>query len=91
VRGFIGSERQAGDSGTAAMLYMSMQPSAKEAPTKRFRSESRPPIVVPGTRFSLAPDGKSFVYTTERRKYGLWMLQGYEEPGWLARLSGSLK
>ena len=31
--------------------------------------------------FSLAPDGKSFVYSTEKRRINLWMLEGYRQPG----------
>ena len=43
------------------------------------------------TRFSLAPDGKSFVYSTEKSRLDLWMLQGYRQPGWLSGFSGLLK
>jgi serine/threonine protein kinase/Tol biopolymer transport system component len=35
----------------------------------------------PGIRFSMAPDGKSFVYCTARYGDDLWMLQGYRLPG----------
>jgi serine/threonine protein kinase len=38
-------------------------------------------------RFSLAPDGKSIVYSTPKYRNDLWMLQGYRQPGWLSRLS----
>jgi eukaryotic-like serine/threonine-protein kinase len=38
---------------------------------------------IPGIRFSLAPDGKSFVYSTAKSKRDIWMLQGFSEPGWL--------
>ncbi|MGB6133291.1 MAG: protein kinase [Acidobacteriaceae bacterium] len=41
-------------------------------------------------RFSLAPDGKSFVYSTSKYRSELWMLQGYRQPGWLGRFSGIL-
>ena len=34
-----------------------------------------------GVRFSLAPDGKSFVYGTIKKEHDLWMLQGYRQPG----------
>ena len=37
---------------------------------------------VPGIRFSLAPDGKSFVYGTAKERIDIWMLQGYRQPGW---------
>jgi serine/threonine protein kinase/WD40 repeat protein len=42
-------------------------------------------------RFSVAPDGKSFVYTTSKLRTDLWMLQGYRQPGWLDRFSSDLK
>ncbi len=32
-------------------------------------------------RFSLAPDGKSFVYSVDKDRSDLWMLQGYRQPG----------
>jgi len=35
----------------------------------------------PGIRFSLAPDGKSFVYAVSQRRDDLWMLTGYRQPG----------
>jgi serine/threonine protein kinase/Tol biopolymer transport system component len=34
-----------------------------------------------GIRFSLAPDGKSFVYGTGREREDLWLLTGYRLPG----------
>jgi Tol biopolymer transport system component len=45
----------------------------------------------PGIQFSLAPDGKSMVYSTLKQRSDLWMLQGYSQPGWLSRFSGLLK
>ena len=38
-------------------------------------------IVSPDIRFSLAPDGKSFVYSTSRHRTDLWMLQVSRQPG----------
>ena len=38
----------------------------------------------PGIRFSLAPDGKSVIYSTSKSRSDLWMLQGYRQPGWLS-------
>jgi eukaryotic-like serine/threonine-protein kinase len=43
-----------------------------------------------GVRFSLAPDGKSFVYSTATNRKDLWMLQGYRQPGWWGRISDAL-
>jgi hypothetical protein len=41
----------------------------------------------PGIRFSLAPDGKSFVYATGKTKSNLWLLEGFApKTGLLARL-----
>jgi hypothetical protein len=41
----------------------------------------------PGIRFSLAPDGKSFVYSTRTFKRNLWMLEGFApKTGILAHL-----
>jgi hypothetical protein len=53
-----------------------------------FRPESD---FTPGIRFSLAPDGKTFVYSTAKSKRDIWMLQGFSEPGWLSRISDTLK
>ena len=44
----------------------------------------------PGIRFSLAPDGKSFVYSTATNRKDLWMLTGYRQPGWWGRISDAL-
>jgi serine/threonine protein kinase len=43
-----------------------------------------------GVRFSLARDGKSFVYGTNNERKDLWMLQGYRQPGWRGRISDAL-
>jgi hypothetical protein len=45
----------------------------------------------PGIRFSLAPDGKSLVYSTYVARDDLWMLQGYRQPSWSARISDALQ
>jgi serine/threonine protein kinase len=37
--------------------------------------------LIPGIRFSLAPDGKSMVYSTTKDRIDLWMLTGYRRPG----------
>ncbi len=42
--------------------------------------------LTPGIRFSLAPDGRSFVYAVLKQKSNLWMLKGFEpKTGLLAR------
>lgn len=41
----------------------------------------------PSIRFSLAPDGKSFVYSSYHRNEVLWLFEGFAPPrGLLARL-----
>jgi len=44
----------------------------------------------PGIRLSMAPDGKSFVYSTAYYRQDLWMLTGYRQPGWWGRISDAL-
>jgi Tol biopolymer transport system component len=44
----------------------------------------------PGIRLSLAPDGKSILYPTIRRSSSLWMLEGFDQPGWLDWLREAL-
>jgi Tol biopolymer transport system component/DNA-binding winged helix-turn-helix (wHTH) protein len=39
-------------------------------------------LFYPGIRFSLAPDGKSIVYSTTNDTTDLWMLQGLRPPTW---------
>ena len=45
----------------------------------------------PGLRFSMAPDGKSFVYPTPNYKLDLWMLRGYRQPAWWSQISDALR
>jgi serine/threonine protein kinase/WD40 repeat protein len=40
----------------------------------------------PGIRLSLSPDGKSILFPSLRRTSSLWMLEGFDPPGYLARL-----
>ncbi len=40
----------------------------------------------PGVRLSLSPDGKSILYPAVRSASSLWMLEGFDPPGWLDRL-----
>jgi serine/threonine protein kinase/Tol biopolymer transport system component len=44
----------------------------------------------PGIRFSMAPDGKTFVIPTAYNRADLWILTGYRQPGWRARISEAL-
>jgi hypothetical protein len=40
----------------------------------------------PGIRLSLSPDGKSILFPAIRRSSSLWMLEGFDSPGWLDEL-----
>jgi hypothetical protein len=42
-------------------------------------------------RFSLAPDGKSFVYGTVKIRNDLWMLTGYPQPGLWNQIKDALR
>lgn len=41
-------------------------------------------------RLSMAPDGKTFAYSTWYYREDLWMLTGYRQPGWRGRISDAL-
>ena len=59
-----------------------------EKPLGQLSREFRPlSNLHPAIRFSMAPDGKSFIYGTGRFNSNLWMLQGFApKAGLLARL-----
>jgi hypothetical protein len=40
----------------------------------------------PGIRLSVSPDGKSILYPAIRRSSSLWMLEGFDHPGWIEEL-----
>jgi hypothetical protein len=40
----------------------------------------------PGIRFSLAPDGKSIVYSVNEERSSLWLLEGFQQPSIFQRL-----
>ena len=40
----------------------------------------------PGVRLSLSPDGKSILYPVVRRTFSLWMMEGFDQPGWMDEL-----
>ncbi len=40
----------------------------------------------PGIRLSLSPDGKSILYPATRGTSSLWMMEGFDQPGWVDRL-----
>jgi hypothetical protein len=37
----------------------------------------------PGLRLSLSPDGKRILYPTYKFQTSLWMLEGFQRPGWM--------
>jgi eukaryotic-like serine/threonine-protein kinase len=45
----------------------------------------------PSIRFTLAPDGQSLVYAVSNTRDDLWMLQGFQPPGWRNRMSYLLR
>ena len=40
----------------------------------------------PGIRLSVSPDGKSILFPARRRSSSLWMLEGFDQPGWVDNL-----
>ena len=40
----------------------------------------------PGVRLSLSSDGKSILYPVARRTFSLWMMEGFDRPGWVDQL-----
>ena len=63
----------------------------KQKVIKELSSDLSPEsLSTAGVRFSLAPDGKSFVYSTADNRKDLWMLTGYRQPGWWGRLAEAL-
>jgi len=54
----------------------------KQRPIKELEKGLNPASnLQPGIRFSLAPDGKTLVYTIAKQGDNLWLLQGYRQPG----------
>ncbi len=78
----------ASDRDRAALFSLDLA-TLKQKVIKELGKDLQPSdIVAPGIRFSLAPDGKSFVYATEKRTTSIWNLQGYSQPNWWNRLFG---
>jgi hypothetical protein len=64
-----------------ATLVLSRPVTLKQKVIKELGKDFKPAQnFSPGIRFSLAPDGKSFVYSTAKIRSDLWMLQGYRQP-----------
>lgn len=40
----------------------------------------------PGIRLSLSPDGTNLMYPVANRSFSLWMMEGFDQPGWLDQL-----
>jgi serine/threonine protein kinase/Tol biopolymer transport system component len=75
--------------GQDRMTLFSLDPlSLKQKVIRELSKDLRPDSnFVPGVRFSMTPDGKSFVYTVTKYRDDLWLLQGYSQPGWWSQLS----
>jgi len=59
----------------------SLDPATLQRKTIKELGKDFIPANVANSRFSLAPDGKSFVYTVWKHRTDLWMLTGYRQPG----------
>ena len=60
--------------------------------TKELGKDLRPNSnFFPGIRFSLAPDGKSYVYSTDKNRTDISMLQGYRQPGLWNQIKDALR
>ena len=74
-----------------ATLFSLDPATLKQRVIKELGKDLRPGAFYdPGIRFSLAPDGKSLVYSTANGWADLWMLTGYRQPGWWGRISAAL-
>ena len=74
-----------------ATLFSLDPATLKQRVIKELGKDLRPSAFYdPGIRFSLAPDGKSLVYSTANGSADLWMLTGYRQPGWWDRISAAL-
>jgi serine/threonine protein kinase len=68
--------------GSRATLFSLDPVTLKEKVIKELGKDLIPVSnIIPGVRLSLAPDGKSIVYSTAKDRNDLWMLQGYRQPG----------
>jgi Tol biopolymer transport system component len=80
------------DAGRDRVTLFSLDPvTLKQKVIKELGKDFRPdPTFILGIRFSISPDGKSFVYSTGKYRSDLWMLQGYRQPGWTDRLQAAI-
>ena len=66
--------------GERQLLFFIDLATGKEKVVGDLGKESLPASnMTPSIRFSLAPDGKSFVYGAASLKSNLWLLEGFEE------------
>jgi hypothetical protein len=63
----------------------------KQKVIKELGRDLEPAQYAGNPRFSVAPDGKSFVYTSRKDRGDLWMLQGYRQPGGFSRFFDAFK
>ena len=65
-------------------LY-SLDIASKEEKTIGYTSRDFTPSSYsnPGIRLSVSPDGKSILYPAIRRSSSIWMLEEFDQPGWV--------
>ena len=87
-----GVETIAVDNGRQSTILFSEEIATSQRRTiKELDNDLKPTAnVTPGIRFSLAPDGNSFVYTSFKPQQDIWMLEGYRLPGLWNRVKGNL-
>jgi hypothetical protein len=70
--------------GTTRCILFSMDIASKQMKTiGEFARDFAPASYSnPGIRLSLSPDGKSILFPAQRSATGLWMIEGYTQPGW---------
>jgi Tol biopolymer transport system component len=76
---------------STATLFSIDPVTLKQKVIKELEGDLAPRSFILGNiRFSLAPDGKSFIYPTSSVRGDIWMLTGYRQPAWRARIAESL-
>ncbi|HLG95738.1 MAG TPA: protein kinase [Bryobacteraceae bacterium] len=69
------------------VLYSIDIASAQEKTIGQFSIDFAPSSPTsPGIQISIAPDGKSILFPARRVSSSLWMLEGFDRPGWLDEL-----
>jgi Tol biopolymer transport system component len=78
---------EAGADPNRAALFSLDPTTLKQTVIKELGKDLQPEsIAYTGYRFSFAPDGRSFVYSTGKFQSDLWMLEGLAQPSWVDRI-----